>query len=107
MSEVVNACSKKWSDKDKCYLCECDSNWITNMYLDYTNNYLNADTFAQNEVLDFMELNGNEIFGSDVVRYRSAVKALINLFSSVGFCQPMLNHERVGEICIKILKGEF
>lgn len=103
MSEVVNACSKKWSDKDQCYLCECDSNWYTNMYLDYSNNYLSWDTFVTNEILPRLD------WGSDNERlkYKNSAHSLLTLFESVGYVQPMLSHERIGEICVKILKGEF
>lgn len=43
MSDVMTACSKKWSDSNLCN-CECDSNWMTNMYLDYNNNNRRCET---------------------------------------------------------------
>lgn len=103
MSEVVNACSTKWSDPKKCYMCECDSNWMTNMYLDYNNNYISRDTFIENEILPMLKWISNY----DRFRLTDAAESLINLFNSIGKCQSALSYERIGEICIKILKGEI
>lgn len=102
MSEVVNACSNKWSDPEQC-TCECDSNWMTNMYLDYMNNYISYKTFAENEVMTRLDWNSF----NDRVKIVNAVKALLDLFHNIGYCQSALSYERVGEICIKILKGEL
>lgn len=107
MSEVVNLCSKKWSDQKECCLCECDSNWYTNMYLDYSNNYVAEETFITSEIMNRFELEGREFKAYENLKYESAARSLIHLFQSVGYVQPMLSHERIGEICIKILKGEF
>lgn len=106
MSEVVTFCSTKWMDPNKCSMCECDSNWLTNMYLDCLNNYIDWNTFAIEEVLTPMEIEREEDFGIEYAEYKCAVRSLIDLFRSVGFCQSAISHERVGEICIKILKGE-
>lgn len=114
MSEVVTFCSTKWMDPNKCSMCECDSNWITNMYLDYTNNYITWSTFAIEEILTPMEIEREEDFGVEYAEYKCAVyslmelfRSLMELFRSIGNCQPAISHERVGEICIKILKGEI
>lgn len=103
ISEVVNACSQKWSDKNKCYMCDCDSNWFTNMYLDYNDNYITRDNFIENEIMPMLD------WDTEVDRYRlkGAAESLIALFVNIGNCQPMLPCERIGEICIKILKGEI
>lgn len=104
MSELVDVCSKKWSDKNKCYLCECDSNWITNMFLDYSNNYIKRQTFIDEEVLPLIAWRNTH----EHWQYSKGVENLLNLYQSIGVCNPyMLSHERIGEICIKILKGEF
>lgn len=103
MSRVVNACSKKWSDPDKCYLCDCDSNWMTNMCLDYNNNYIIRDIFIGNEIMPLLK------WDSDYERLRllCAAHSLLGLFNSVEECQPMLSYKQIGEICIKILQGKF
>lgn len=102
VSEVVDACSKKWPDPNKCSMCECDSNWYTNMYLDYSNNYISPNVFIESEILPNMEWDtiGEE---RDI---RLASSSLLDMFCGVSHCQPMLSYERIGEICIKILKGE-
>lgn len=103
VSEVVNLCSTKWSDPTKCSMCERDSNWYTNMYLDYSNNYISQETFVENEILPYM--NWTSIYEECTIR--CTPQYLLDMFISIGHLQPMLSYERIGEICIKILKGEF
>lgn len=102
MSRVVNACSKKWQNPDKRYLCDCDSNWMTSMYFDY-NNYISSDTFIENEIMPLLK------WDSDYERFRllSAAHSLLSLFNSVGECQPTFSYKQIGETCIKILQGKF
>lgn len=103
VSKVVTACSQKWSDKNKCYMCDCDSNWFTNMYLDYNNNYVSRDNFIENEIMPM--LDWDSAYGR--FRLHDCAESLLNLFNSIGECQSALSYERIGEICIKILKGEI
>lgn len=102
MSDVVTKCSLKWAHGNKRYLCDNDSNWFTNMYLDYSNNYVSQDTFIECEIYPVVECK------TDVDEHymRTAIESLMGLFCAVSQCQPMLSYERVGEICIRILKGE-
>lgn len=101
MSDVVTACSKKWSDPYLCN-CECDSNWMTNMYLDYNNNYISRDTFIENEIMPSLDWKSFE----ERNKIKTCAESLLDMFRGIGMCQCALPYDRVGEICIKILKGE-
>lgn len=96
VGKVVTACADKWKDKG-------DSNWYTNMYLDWLNNYITVDRFVENEIEPIVECED-----TIQAKYRhDAVIALINLFSGIRHLQPMISAERVGEIGMTILKGEY
>lgn len=95
VGKVVTACADKWKDKG-------DSNWFTNMYLDYMNNYISVNRFVENEIEPVVECE-NAL--QELERMRAA-SALISLFSGIGHLQPMLNAEQVGKVAMKILKGE-
>lgn len=92
ISKVVTACANKWTNKG-------DSNWYTNMYLDYLNNYLTQDRFIENEIEPII---GDEWSGL----VYAIVTSLLELSTSISYLQPMLTYEQVGEVAIKILKGE-
>lgn len=95
VSEVVTACAKNWESKG-------DSNWYTNMYLDYLNNYILDSTFMELEVQPLMQTRHLQ----DEIYVETVGKNLLNLFRSIGNLQPMLTHEQVGEVAMRILKGE-
>lgn len=95
VSKVVTACAKKWESKG-------DSNWYTNMYLDWLNNYLTEATFIEIEVHPLIQSRHLQ----DEIRVETVAKNLLDLFRSIGHLQPMYSHALIGEICIKILKGE-
>lgn len=97
VSKVVTACADKWRDKG-------DSNWYTNMYLDYFNNYLTREVFIENEILSTVGYNQDDATEERLVKTYGM--KLLELYHAVGHLQPMLSHERVGEICMRVLKGE-
>lgn len=95
VSKVVTACADKWENKG-------DSNWYTNMYLDFLNNYLTESTFIELEVHPLIQSRHIK----DEIDIETISKNLLGLFRSIGHLQPMISAERVGEIGMKILKGE-
>lgn len=103
LSEVVETCSVKWSHKKQVYLDDCDSNWYTNMFLDYCNNYISQDTFIQNEIMPRIECNAI----TDEIQIKRAAGNMLDMFRGISGCRPMMSFERVGEVCINILKEGF
>lgn len=94
VNRVVTLCADKWENKG-------DSNWLTNMFMDYQNNYISISTFIELEIQPMIQARHIQ----DEIEIETVAKNLIYLFSSIDHLQPMLPYERVGEIGMNILKG--
>lgn len=91
VGKVVTACADKWKDKG-------DSNWFTNMYLDFLNNYISHDTFVEEEI--------ETIVGECSSPVHAIGMSLLGLFVAICHLQPTLTYEQTGEVAMRILKGE-
>lgn len=96
--DTIYVCSKKWAHRG-------DYNWITAMYIDWENNYLNRSTFIEIEVAPLMFCFKYDIM-EETHRDR-AVNALIDLFRNIGLTNPHRTNSDIGEIALKIIKGGF
>lgn len=95
VGDVVEYCAARFAD-------EGVSNWYTNMYLYWLNNYITQERFYEDEILEKLQTDD----ATTNHHIYMAFKALMGLFYNVAHVQPHLSYGRVGEICIKILKGE-
>lgn len=104
-SEVVSACSKKYSNvnmvgekvKD-----DFSDSWVCNMYMDFTACYLSREVYFNCEIGHILPEYADRHFNCAF----KVCESLLDLFRSIGILQPMLTHEQIGFIVERILKGE-
>lgn len=96
LNEVIDVCSKKWAHRG-------GLNWITAMYIDWENNYLNRSTFIEIEVAPLMFHFEYDIM-EETHRDR-AVNALLDLFCDIYLTNPNRIYSDIGEIAQFILNG--
>lgn len=105
VSEVISACSEKYSNRNKVngnVNDDFSDSWMCNMYSDWMNNYLTREVFFDSEIGTILPEYADEHF-----TYAFKVcNSLLDLFLSIGTLQPMLTYEQIGFIAERILKGE-
>lgn len=106
VSEVVSACSEKYSDINRVNETvkeDFSDSWMCNMYTDYMNNYITAAVFFDSEIGHILPEYADKHFTYAF----KVVESMLDLFRSIGTLQPMLTYEQIGFVAERILKGEI
>lgn len=82
---------------------ECaDSNWLTNMYLIYTNEYLSWETFYEHEILPHLPISS--MTRADEAHMISQCENLRNLFCATAHLGgEKASWHQIGETLLKML----